>query len=412
MARPTTASSAGVVLVVVLVAVAPASAGVDLGAAAPPTDDRGAGVTSADGAERANAAAAETATLRVSVAANDTPVEGAVVVFYDGNWQRNRTQPVNESGTAVLAGVPAGDGYVELYGPSGDYWGTQAVTAVGNTSVTVRRSAPRVAGIEVADGGDGNVPVGEAATISPAVRNDGSERPVRVRVSVDTNGDGAADATVTRGDESTRVARGGVGYYGYDAAATTTGPVRVRVAVETRVAGSWVRTDHTGWRTAFTAVEPVAGENASVTVLSVDGAERGDAGFVHDGRVNSVRVAVADADGDPVTRPTLPLAVEIPAYLGGTAEATLTHEGEGVYVANFSGNRTGLDTQFWRLSVAFDDRTRTVSVPLVSRTSLLERPVRGWVGGGQRERVTVAGEKYVALRLDRDADTPPEFDPY
>ncbi|MFC3478906.1 right-handed parallel beta-helix repeat-containing protein [Halobacterium litoreum] len=388
-------STCWVVFVALFVAVAPASAAVGHGAG-PALDDASAEAATAD------------PTLAVTVEANETDVEGAVVVFYDADWTRNRTRRVNASRTVRFAGVPAGDGYVELYGPAGDYWGTRAVTVDGDTSVTLRRSAPRVASVEVADGGDGTVPVGETATVTARVGNDGPERPVRVRMGVDTDGDGAADATVTRGDRNTRVPRGEVGDYGYDAAATTTGPVSVRVAVQARVAGSWVRTDHTDWTPAFTAVEPVDGANASVTVLSVDGAERGAAGFAYDGHVNSVRVAVADADGDPVTRPTLPLTVEVPSFLGGTAETTLTHEGDGVYAANFSGNRTALSTQYWRLSVGIDDRTRVVEVPLVDRTGWLERPVRGWVDDGHRERVRVTGENYTAFRLVRDADTPPD----
>jgi hypothetical protein len=96
--------------------------------------------------------------------------------------------------------------------------------------------------------------VGETVTIGPEVRNDDTERAVRVQIKVDTDNDGTIDTNVTRGDQSTTISAGSTGYYGYDFQPAEPGTKQVRVITEAYLNGNWTITDRTGWVKEFNVV--------------------------------------------------------------------------------------------------------------------------------------------------------------
>ena len=120
---------------------------------------------------------------------------------------------------------------------------------------------PQLSRIELSgdENGDGGYYGGRPVTISPVVQNDGSERPVQVQISIDTDNDNTADRTVIRGGQGTIIPSGEIGSYGYDFNPSTNGAKRVRVVTEAYADGRWIKVDDSGWVESFEVENNIVG---------------------------------------------------------------------------------------------------------------------------------------------------------
>ncbi|TKX42825.1 VWD domain-containing protein [Halorubrum sp. ARQ200] len=181
-------------------------------------------------------------------------VAGAEIKLYNESFVILDSRQANQSGAASWSTLTAGEYNVELYGPEGAFWGGTTVTVDANgASTTVRRTAPRLSRVAL-DGdenGEGGFYGGRPVAIGPVVQNDGPERPVRVRIQVDTNNDDSAEKNVTRGGVGTKISAGETGSYGYEYDSSMNGIKKVRILTESRINNEWILTDKTSWSTKF-----------------------------------------------------------------------------------------------------------------------------------------------------------------
>jgi len=200
--------------------------------------------------------------------ANGDTVEDAELVVYGGPEDVD-PEFTDANGDASFSSVTTGTYNLEIYGPDGDFWGGKTVTVDSDgTSTTIQRAAPRLSAVSLEDKGDGDGTflVGETVNISPEIRNDDAAWPVRVQIEVDTDNDGSAETSVTRGGQSTTIGTGEYGYYGYDFEPSSAGTKQVRVVTEAYIAGRWTSTDHSEWTKSFT----VESNTGSLVVTGVD----------------------------------------------------------------------------------------------------------------------------------------------
>ena len=189
-------------------------------------------------------------------------VPGAEIKLYNDSFVILDSRQTNQSGSASWSTLTAGEYNVELYGPEGAFWGGATVTVdTDGASTTVRRTAPRLSRIAL-DGdenGEGGFYGGRPVAIGPVVQNDGPERPVRVRIQVDTDNDGSAEDNVTRGGFGTNISAGETGSYGYKFDPSTNGTKQVRVITETYVSNNWTKTDDSEWLEEFEIEHNIVG---------------------------------------------------------------------------------------------------------------------------------------------------------
>ncbi|MFC6943243.1 PQQ-binding-like beta-propeller repeat protein [Salinirubellus sp. GCM10025818] len=212
--------------------------------------------------------------------ASGTPVVDAEIILYDENFGSLDSKVTDGNGETSWTTLATGEYNVELYGPDGAFWGGTSVTVDDDgSSTTVQRTTPRLSRVDLTgdENGEGGYYGGRPINIGPVVRNDAAERPVRVRIFVDTNGDDTAERSVTRGNLGTTIPSGDVGYYGYEFDPSTNGTKRVRVVTETYVNENWTVTDDSGWVESFEVEHNIVGYDPqtgtyqnSTTVLSFD----------------------------------------------------------------------------------------------------------------------------------------------
>lgn len=211
------------------------------------------------------------------------PIENAAVVLYDNDpdgWNAQSETRTDSSGQAYWMGLDTGTYNLELYSPDGNYWGGVGDVEVdtSGTSVTIQRTAPRVSSVELTDqgNGEGAFLVDETVNIGPVVRNDGPDRRVKVDILVDTDNDGTAEETKTRGgDDGIVIPRGETQSYGYALEPESAGTKQVRVVTKAYVNGEWQPTDESEWR-QFSIEQTAQGELVSFRI-SPDEVEPGDA---------------------------------------------------------------------------------------------------------------------------------------
>ncbi|GAA0512183.1 hypothetical protein GCM10008992_09720 [Halorubrum aquaticum] len=172
-------------------------------------------------------------------------VPGAEIKLYNDSFVILNSRQANQSGIGSWSTLTAGEYNVELYGPEGSFWGSTSVTVDNGASTTVQRTAPRLSQVtlEGDENGDGGFYGGQPVTISPEVRNDGPERPVRVQIHVDTNNDNSAEKNVFRGGLGTNISSDETGFYGYEYDPSTNGTKQVRVVTEAYLNNEWTKTD-------------------------------------------------------------------------------------------------------------------------------------------------------------------------
>jgi len=188
-------------------------------------------------------------------------LSGLSIALYDEDWNHIETKTTNSNGKVYWSDIESGTYYLELYNGS-EFWasGSANVESGSTTTTTLQRAEPYHTRTDLTDqgDGDGNYEAGETVTISPNVYNDKSySRDVRVHIYVDTDNDGSAEKSVTRGPVT--ISGDDDQWYGYDFTPETSGTHQVRVEVETYVANSWILTDDAGWHKQFN-VESDAGE--------------------------------------------------------------------------------------------------------------------------------------------------------
>ncbi|MGB9956439.1 CARDB domain-containing protein [Haloferax prahovense] len=232
---------------------------------------------------------------------NGYDVDDADVVLYDDSWNEIGTKTTDWSGDASWSNIDTGTYNLELYGPNGDYWGTKTNVDLdtGGTTTTIQRTAPLLTDISLTDqtNGDGTFVVDETVNIAPAVHNDGATRDVRVKIKVDTDNDGAAETSVTRGDRSTEIRSGDTGYYGFDYQPSTAGTKQVRVVTETYINGDWVKTDYSGWTKTITVIPDTGDLSVSATDTAGNAIENANV-VLFDDNWNEVGTKTSDWSGD------------------------------------------------------------------------------------------------------------------
>ncbi|TKX48320.1 trypsin-like serine protease [Halorubrum sp. ASP121] len=181
-------------------------------------------------------------------------VPGAEIKLYNDSFVILDSRQTNQSGLTSWSTLETGEYNVELYGPEGAFWGGTSVTVgADGASTTVQRTAPRLSRVAI-DGdenGEGGFYGGRPVTISPEVQNDGPERPVRVRIQVDTNNNDSAEKDVLRGGFGTNISSGETGFYGYEFDPATNGTKQIEVLTQTYINNNWVVTDSSGWTESF-----------------------------------------------------------------------------------------------------------------------------------------------------------------
>ncbi|WP_336001482.1 VWD domain-containing protein [Halorientalis halophila] len=170
-------------------------------------------------------------------------VVDAEVALYNESYDAVDSRWTNDTGAVSWSTLKAGEYNVELYGPNGAFWGSQDVSVDdGGASMTVGRQGPRLADIALSGDEDGSGVYEQDATVSvrPAVRNDGPERPVRTRITLESS---SVTETVVRGDEDSLIASGDRRTFEYEYTPSSGGERQVSIVTETRHGGRWVATD-------------------------------------------------------------------------------------------------------------------------------------------------------------------------
>lgn len=200
-----------------------------------------------------------TGTVEATVVEDGDPVSDATVYLLTDD---GRSKDTGGDGSVTFDDVPLGEHNL-AYHVDGQHRGGASVTVDGTgTQVELSRVAPLVTDVAVDDDngdGDGTFELGEPVTVSPTVYNDESAgHPVRTLISV--RGPDGSLASNPHGVTLDREQRGPItidadsaGYFGVDVAVETPGTYEVKVVTQTDYGGGWVKTDETGWRTAFTA---------------------------------------------------------------------------------------------------------------------------------------------------------------
>ncbi|WP_227134610.1 carboxypeptidase regulatory-like domain-containing protein [Halorubellus salinus] len=225
-------------------------------------------------------------------------IDNARVTIYDSDYDAIDTQYSDSNGDVSWTTLTAGTYYIETYADDQYLGGSEVeVTTGSTTTTTLQRYEPYEDNLDIAEQGDGDgtFEAGETAVISPRIRNDASTgRAVRVQILVDTDNDGNADQTVTRGPQT--ISSGDAGWYGYEHPIEARGTHQVRVLVETEFGGDWVLTDDTGWEDAYTVQSSTGG--LDITVEDESGQPIADARVVlYDDDWEQLDTAYTDADG-------------------------------------------------------------------------------------------------------------------
>lgn len=278
--------------------------------------------------------------VTATVIENGSPVSGATVYLFT---DEGRSATTGSDGSVTFTDVPAGT-YGMAYHVDGQHRGGATVTVgSGSTSVDLHRVAPAVSDVSATDASrDGSIDLGDAVTVSPTVYNgESAGHPVRTRISVrGPNGDvvenphGTALDGVLRGPKT--IGADATGAFGVDVLPTTAGTYEVKVVTETSYGESWVETDETDWRTAF-----------SVSPVTVSGQ------------------VTTDGTGEPVSDATITLDGEQVATTGGDGTYALQVDSLGTHTIGVS-------------ATGFESTTRTVDLAGGSRTvdlSLTGKPV-------------------------------------
>jgi len=216
---------------------------------------------------------------------NGEAVSDAKIILYDdadGDWNAIEAKRTGTDGIVSWSALETGTYNVEMYGPSGGYWGTKAdiVIDTANTDVTIKRTAPKVSNIKLTDRGDGvgALVTNETAILGPVVENKGPTRATRVRILIDSNNDGKVDINKTRGGlDTTVIESGSTQEYGYEYEPSSAGTKQYRIVTETYLNNNWTKTDETEWRNlvveeknveaSITDFNPQSGEYAPGDVI-------------------------------------------------------------------------------------------------------------------------------------------------
>lgn len=202
---------------------------------------------------------------------NGNTQSGVTVTLYNDNWAKLGSKETDSSGDVTWSGLDEGTYHVEAYGDDG-FWGgtTASVTAATTTTQTIQRVEPYETQTTLTDReGNGKHIVGETVTISPRVFNDVAyARDVRVKILVDTNNDGVAEITETRGPVT--ISGDSRTWFGYEHIIESAGTKQVRTIVETKFTTDgttkWAQTDDTGWHRQF----ETHADAGSLTVTATD----------------------------------------------------------------------------------------------------------------------------------------------
>lgn len=196
---------------------------------------------------------------------NEEIVENAEIILYEENqdgWNDIGAKRTDSSGQARWSDLETGIYNVELYGPNGDYWGTEVDIEVDSdgAQTTIQREAPRLKTITLSEqNNDNRYYVGETINISPEIQNEGPSRPVQVYIQIDTDNDDTAEQTIPRGGQGTTIESGEIGYYGYAYQPSTAGVKQVKVVTEAYIGNEWVPTDHSNWARRFETNHEIVG---------------------------------------------------------------------------------------------------------------------------------------------------------
>lgn len=224
---------------------------------------------------------------------------GVTVILYDDSWNRIGSRTTNSYGGVSWSDLREGSYNLELYSDT-EFWAGTAtnIEAGSTTSTTIQRSEPYEQQVDLTEQGDGDgtYEVGETVSISPEVANRQSfERTVRATIFLDTDNDGSADTSVTRGP--IQISGGSTGWFGWDYAIGNTGTHQVRVEVETDIDGTWVLTDVTDWTAKFDAVGNTGGLSVSATDEAGNGVSSADI-VLYDSDWNHIGSKTTDSSGD------------------------------------------------------------------------------------------------------------------
>ncbi|WP_181861785.1 VWD domain-containing protein [Haloplanus salinus] len=192
-----------------------------------------------------------TNSLRVTATnASGVTVPNAEIILYNASYAGLDSKQADASGEVQWSTLTTGEYTLELYGPDGAFWGSSSVTVDADGTITnVQRTAPRLSSVELEgdENGEGGYYGGRSVTISPEIRNDGPQRPVRVRIKVDTNEDDSVEQNITPGDQEEIISSGGVRKYNYEFDPSTNGTKQIQVVTETYLNNNWTETDYSGW---------------------------------------------------------------------------------------------------------------------------------------------------------------------
>lgn len=197
--------------------------------------------------------------LLTATDASGNRISNAKIILYDKDYNPIERKFTSPSGELLWSSLQIGEYNLELYGPDGNFWGTERVTITADdTRTTIQRTAPRLSTIILTDqtDGDGTYLVGDEITISPEIRNDGSKNPVRVRIQIDTDKDGTAEISKIRGNQNTEISTGSFRSYGYRYIPSTAGTKQIRVVTEAYINGDWIQTDYSNWQSEFNTLSP------------------------------------------------------------------------------------------------------------------------------------------------------------
>lgn len=187
---------------------------------------------------------------------NGNDVTDAKVVLYDvqsdGTWEVVEEKYTGYYGDADFTGIATGDYRYEVY-YDGEFWGGGTLTLdSGDNYEFFTRIEPHEHSLYITDGPHY---VGDTINIGPTVKNPGDYgKDVRVKILVDTDNDGTADISKTRGP--LLIDAGDTAGYGYEYSPSSSGTKQVRYIVQEKFgSGSdvrWVETGDTGWARSFT----------------------------------------------------------------------------------------------------------------------------------------------------------------
>jgi uncharacterized membrane protein/uncharacterized protein YacL (UPF0231 family) len=142
-----------------------------------PLDVDGSGSTDAlaTNGSRLGVAGQQAGELQVTVTdETGTPVGGATVVLYDGDWEPVATQETGDGGNYTWSDLEAGRYFVEAY-QQDEYWGAirTRVTAGDRTTEAIDRRQPYVETVDVAPNkSEDEVFVGDSVSVIVEIRND------------------------------------------------------------------------------------------------------------------------------------------------------------------------------------------------------------------------------------------------